>query len=237
MQTATHAQNAAKPQIRTAGAQSVAAHDREGFEALARLGTRQLVRRGTEVFAQGEEASYCYKVLSGHAMAAKLTPDGRRNVCEFLLPGDFFGLDCEEEHYFTVSAITDLVVLKYPRRAIERALVENPTIARAVQKATAAELHSAYQRMMLLTHKSAEERVAWFLLELADRMENTGKAKSTEVHLPMTRSDIADYLGMVIETVSRALSHLKRVGAISMQGASEIRLVNRGQLEAVCGDL
>ena len=159
--------------------------------------------------------------------------DGRRQVYEFLVPGDFFGFETQADHYFTVEAVSEVVVLKYPRRAIERVLAENLKFAREIQQMTARGLHSAYQRMILLAHKSADERVAWFLLELADRSRNSDEA----LHLAMTRTDIADYLGMVIETVSRALTRLKRGGAIAMQSVNDIRLVDRQRLELVRGEI
>jgi CRP-like cAMP-binding protein len=98
---------------------------------------------------------------------------------------------------------------------------------------TARGLQTAYQRMLLLTQKSADERVAWFLLELAERSQT----KDGALHLPMSRTDIADYLGMVIETVSRALSRLKRAGTIVMQTVNDVRLVDRRQLELVRGEI
>jgi CRP-like cAMP-binding protein len=202
------------------------------LDDLASVATRVKVRNGAEIFAEGDEADYCYRIVSGQAMAFKLMSDGHRQVFEFLLPGDFFGYEAQADHYFTVEAVSDVVVLKYPRRAIERVLAENPTFAREIQQMTARGLHSAYQRMLLLTHKSADERVAWFLLELADRSKN-----ADALHLPMTRTDIADYLGMVIETVSRALTRLKRCGAIAMQSVNDIHLVDRHRLELVRGEI
>ena len=206
---------------------------RDPLDEIASFATRIKVRRGTAIFADGDDAEYCYRIVSGEAMAFKLMSDGRRQVYEFLLPGDFFGYETQAGHYFTVEAVSEVTVLKYPRRAIERVLAENPKFAREIQQMTARGLHSAYQRMILLTHKSADERVAWFLLELADRSRNSDEA----LHLAMTRTDIADYLGMVIETVSRALTRLKRCGVIAMQSVNDIRLIDRHRLELVRGEI
>ena len=206
---------------------------RDPLDEIASFATRIKARRGATIFAEGEDADYCYRIVSGEAMAFKVMSDGRRQVYEFLLSGDFFGYETQADHYFTVEAVSEVVVLKYPRRAIERVLAENPRFAREIHQMTARGLHSAYQRMLLLTHKSADERVAWFLLELADRARNSDDA----LHLAMTRTDIADYLGMVIETVSRALTRLKACGAIAMKGVNYIRLIDRQRLELVRGDI
>ncbi len=212
---------------------SSARQPRDPLDEIASFATRIKARRGTAIFADGDDANYCYRIVSGEAMAFKLMSDGHRQVYEFLVPGDFFGYETQADHYFTVEAVSEVVVLKYPRRAVERVLAENSRFAREIQQMTARGLHSAYQRMILLTHKSADERVAWFLLELADRTRNSDDA----LHLAMTRTDIADYLGMVIETVSRALTRLKRGGAIAMQSVNDIRLVDRQRLELVRGEI
>lgn len=204
----------------------------ESFDLLAQSATRVRVPRGSELVAEGEEADFCYKIVSGDAMAFKLMSDGHRQVYEFLLPGDYVGFDSQDSHYFSVEAVTDLVVLKYPRRTVERLLAECPRLASAIQRITARGLHSAYQRMVLLTHKSADERIAWFLLDMAERSQSREK-----IHLAMSRTDIADYLGMVIETVSRALTRLKRAGTIAMAGVNDVRLVDRERLKFVRGEV
>ena len=204
----------------------------ESFDLLAQSATRVRVPRGSELVAEGEECEFCYKIVSGDAMAFKLMSDGHRQVYEFLLPGDYVGFDSQDSHYFSVEAVTDLVVLKYPRRTVERLLAECPRLASAIQRITARGLHSAYQRMVLLTHKSADERIARFLLDMAERSQSREK-----IHLAMSRTDIADYLGMVIETVSRALTRLKRAGTIAMAGVNDVRLVDRERLKFVRGEV
>ncbi len=204
----------------------------ESFDLLAQSATRVRVPRGSELIAEGEEVDFCYKIISGDAMAFKIMSDGHRQVYEFLLPGDYVGFDSQGSHYFSVEAVTDLVALKYPRRTVERLLAESPPFASAIQRITARGLHSAYQRMVLLTHKSADERIAWFLLDMADRSQSR-----ENIHLAMSRTDIADYLGMVIETVSRALTRLKRAGTIAMAGVNDVRLVDRERLKFVRGDV
>ena len=117
------------------------------------------------------------------------------------------------------------MVLKYPRRTVERLLAECPRLASAIQRITARGLHSAYQRMVLLTHKSADERIAWFLLDMAERSQSREK-----IHLAMSRTDIADYLGMAHETVSRVFTQLKKAGVIAETAVNHIKILKPSAL-------
>ena len=202
------------------------------LDALNALGTRIVVRRGREVYAEGDPAKFCYKLISGSVRAVKQMADGHRQICEFLLPGGYLGFESQGEYYFGAEAVTDAVLISYPRQRVERLIAENPAFAGEIRRLATRGLQSAYQRMVLLTHKSAEERMAWFLLELAERSENEDC-----IDLPMSRTDIADYLGMVIETVSRALSQLKRAGTIAMKSVNRIQLIDRDMLEHVRGEI
>jgi len=207
-----------------------AAPARNPLDALDALGTRMTVKRGQEIYAEGGDAGYCYKLVSGSVRLVKLMSDGQRQICEFLVPGDMLGFETQGEYYFSAEAVTDAVLMRYSRRNAELLINENPAAARFVRSMTAATLQGAYERMVLLCHKSAQERVAWFLLEMADRSKVRGDGC---VELPMTRSDIADYLGMVIETVSRVLTQLKQSGVIVMKSVNRIALVDREGLEDI----
>jgi CRP-like cAMP-binding protein len=200
------------------------------LDALNKEGTRLTVKRGQEIYAEGDDAGYCYKLLSGSVRLVKLMSNGERQICEFLVPGDLMGFEPQDEHYFSSEAVTDAVLIRYTRRAAERLINDDPAAARFVRNLTSSSLQGAYERMVLLCHKSAQERMAWFLLEMAER----SKAGNSDcVELPMTRSDIADYLGMVIETVSRVLTQLRQKGVIVMKGVNSIRLVDRNGLEDI----
>ena len=184
------------------------------MDALDARGTRMTVRRGQEVYAEGDAAETCYKLVSGSIRLVKLMSDGRRQICEFLVPGDLLGFETHDEHYFSAEAVSDAVLVRYSRRSAEALISENPSVARHIRRLTTNGLQAAYERMVLLCHKSAQERVAWFLLEMADR---SNIKQGGCVHLPMTRSDIAAYLGMVIETVSRVLTQWKQAGVIALK--------------------
>jgi CRP-like cAMP-binding protein len=201
------------------------------LERLAGHGTRITVKRGQEIFAEGAKSENCFRLVEGSVRLVKLMVDGRRQVCEFLKSGDLLGFEADEEHYFSAEAVSDCTLVRYPRRAIETLIVEDKTFARHVRLVTARGLQDAYQRMVLLCHKSAQERIAWFLLELAD-----GTAGGS-IHLPMTRTDIANYLGMAIETVSRVLGQFKQSGAIAQKSLNSIQVLDRDALEAVRGEV
>ncbi|MBY0511464.1 MAG: helix-turn-helix domain-containing protein [Rhodospirillaceae bacterium] len=200
------------------------------FDALDTQGMRVTVKRGQELYAEGDDAAYCYKLLTGSLRLVKLMSDGQRQICEFLISGDLLGFESQDEHYFSAEAVTDAVLMRYPRRNAERLINEDPTAARFMRSLTSSNLQGAYERMVLLCHKSAQERIAWFLLEMADRSKTGG---GTCVELPMTRSDIADYLGMVIETVSRVLTQLRQKGVIAMKSVNSILLIDRDSLEDI----
>jgi len=200
------------------------------FDALDTQGTRVTLKRGQELYAEGNDAAYCYKLLTGSLRLVKLMSDGQRQICEFLVAGDLLGFEAQDEHYFSAEAVSDAVVIRYPRRNAERLINEDPAAARFMRRLTSSSLQGAYERMVLLCHKSAQERIAWFLLEMADRSKING---GNCVELPMTRSDIADYLGMVIETVSRVLTQLRQKGVISMKSVNSILLVDREGLEDI----
>jgi CRP/FNR family nitrogen fixation transcriptional regulator len=203
------------------------------LELLAGLGTRITVKRGQEIFAEGADADNCYRLVDGSARLVKLMADGRRQVCEFLKAGDLLGFEAGKEHYFSAEAVSDCTLVRYPHRAVETLLSEDKTFARHVRQVAARGLQDAYQRMVLLCHKSAQERIAWFLLEMEGRAAND----SGSIYLPMTRTDIANYLGMAIETVSRVLGQFKQTGAIAQKSLNRIQVLNRDALEAARGDV
>jgi CRP-like cAMP-binding protein len=189
------------------------------------------VPRGQEIIAEGAAAESCFRVVSGSVRLVKLMADGRRQVCEFLVPGDFIGLEAREQNYFSAEAVTETVLVRYPRRQVETLIATTPALAQHVHAMTSAVLQRAYERMVLICHKTAHERIAWFLLEMIER-----SSTQDSVMLPMTRSDIADYLGLVIETVSRVLTLLKHSGTIAIRNVNRIVLLDREALEAAAGD-
>ena len=182
----------------------------------------------TEIYGEGEPAEYVYQVIYGAVRMDKMLSDGRRQIGAFHLPGDVFGLECGAEHSWTAEAVVDTTARVLKRRALERAAQTDAQVARSLWTTTAADLRHAEGRMMLLGRKTAAERVANFVLEMDRRLRNIDM-----VELPMPRRDIADYLGLTVETVSRALSELNEWGVLNFSGPRQLTLLNRRRLAAM----
>jgi CRP-like cAMP-binding protein len=194
------------------------------FSPIELMGAPMPFGRNAEVYGENEPAEYLYKVISGTIRAYKVLNDGRRQIGAFYLPGDMFGFEIGDEHTFSAEAIGDSKVFVIKRSAIVALAARDTEVARQLWAMTAAELQRAQDHVMLLI-KSAQERVAGFLLEMAKR-----STASTEVDLPMSRQDIADYLGLTIETVSRTLTQLEKDSAIGVPTSRRIVLRNRAAL-------
>jgi CRP/FNR family nitrogen fixation transcriptional regulator len=180
--------------------------------------------RNSEIYGENEPADYLYKVVSGTVRTYKVLVDGRRQIGGFHLPGDMFGFETGEEHTFSAEAITDCKILVIKRSSLIALAAGDNDIARQMWALTARELQRVQDHVMLLI-KNARERVVGFLLEMADR-----GAGGSAVELPMSRQDIADYLGLTIETVSRTLTQLEKAAAIELPTSRRIVLRNRPAL-------
>ena len=183
--------------------------------------------RGTEVYGEKEPAEYVYQVKTGAARSYRLLSDGRRQIGAFHLPGDIFGLTTDRVHRFTVEAVVDTTVRLVGVETLEKAAHGDAIVAQNLLRMTTSNLEHAETHMLLLGRKTSVERVAAFLLEMDKRLP-----PSEVMALPMTRRDIADYLGLTLETVSRALSLLHANGMLDFIGQTqrEIRLRDRRRL-------
>jgi CRP/FNR family transcriptional regulator, nitrogen fixation regulation protein len=190
-------------------------------QSLPLMGATMSYPRNTEIFGEDEPSDYLYKVVSGSVRTYKILSDGRRQIGGFYLPGDVFGLESADEHTFSAEAITDTKLLVVKRSAVAALASRDAGIARELFDLTGRELRRMQERVLLLV-KSAQERVASFLLEMAERA-----SAGNIVELPMSRQDIADYLGLTIETVSRTLSGLESAAAIEVPTSRRIVLRNR----------
>jgi len=177
-------------------------------------------RRGSEIFGEAEPAEYLYQVVDGAVRSYKLLSDGRRQIGSFHLAGDIFGLENGEAHRFTAEAIVDTTVRLAKRASLANVAEQDATVARDLLNMTASNLQHAEDHMLLLGRKTALERVAAFLLEMDRRLTAAGV-----MALPMCRRDIADYLGLTLETVSRALSTLHDKGVLGFVGQTQRQIV------------
>jgi CRP-like cAMP-binding protein len=189
------------------------------------MGALMSFSRNAEVYGESEPADYLYKVVSGTVRNYKILLDGRRQIGAFYLPGDIFGLETGKEHALSAEAVTLSRILVIKRSAVVLLAGRDIDTAHQLWTLTARELRRA-QNHLLLLNKTAPERVASFLLEMAERVEAKG-----EVELAMSRQDIADYLGLTIETVSRMLTQFETASAIALPTPKRIVLLNRAVLK------
>jgi CRP/FNR family nitrogen fixation transcriptional regulator len=187
-------------------------------------------KKGTEIYGEKEPADYVYNVKMGAVRSYKLLSDGRRQIGAFHLAGDIFGLENGSEHRFTAEAIVDTTLRLIKRRSLELVAESDAIVARNLLSMTTNNLQHAEDHMLLLGRKTSLERVAAFLTEMDRRL-----AAATVMALPMCRRDIADYLGLTLETVSRALSRLHGLGILGFIGTNQrqIVLLDRQQLASL----
>jgi CRP/FNR family transcriptional regulator, nitrogen fixation regulation protein len=187
---------------------------------------RRRFAKGEALFAEGDRAEFFYKIVSGTVRTAKLLSDGRRQIEAFHLAGDVFGLESGQDHRFTAEAVDDVVVETYRRRHSASLLQDHPQLGEQLMSSMLQSLGRAHEHMVLLGRKTAQEKIATFLLDLAERLHHSGR-----LDLPMQRTDIADHLGLTIETVSRTLSQMVRDGLIKLAAGRTIILSDRAALE------
>src|SRR3954466_6782221 len=189
-------------------------------------------KKGTEIYGEKEPAEYVYQVKSGAVRSYKLLSDGRRQIGAFHLVGDIFGLENGSEHRFTTEAIVDTTVRLVKRQSLELVAEGDAMVARNLLSMTTNNLQHAEDHMLLLGRKTWLERVAAFLLEMDTRLTAAGI-----LALPMSRRDIADYLGPALETVAVALSRLHELGILGFIGNTQRQIVLLDRLKLASLDL
>lgn len=195
------------------------------------VGSPQKLRAGQTLFAEGDDATGVFEVSQGILKLYKLMPDGRRQIMGFVSSDSLIGITSADSYLYTAEAVTDVGLVRYSRAQFDRLVDEVPGFARRALAVGFHELNSAQDQMLLLGRKTATEKVASFLLFLSGLQ--SGSVDSDDVHVPMSRSDIADYLGLTVETVSRTLTKLKRDGVIALRNATNTKFVNRDLLEDI----
>jgi CRP/FNR family transcriptional regulator, nitrogen fixation regulation protein len=191
---------------------------------LEMMGSEMRFGRNAEIYGEAEPAEYLYKVVSGAVRTYKVLADGRRQIGGFYLPGDIFGLEAGAEHAFSAEAVSDSNVLVIKRSAVMDLAARDSGVAQQLWTVTGCELQRAQEHVMLLI-KSAQERVAGFLVEMAKRAPG-----ASTIQLAMSRQDIADYLGLTIETISRTLTQFEKSAAIALPTSRQIEIRNRAAL-------
>jgi len=205
-------------------------------DPLARLATTvRLVSLAAdeELFAQGSPVRHCYRVESGCVRSVRLMEDGRRLIDRFLLPGDLLAFDADSRHDVSAEAVGAATLSRFPIQAVTDLAAKDAAFAHYLWSNSADEVRAAHRHGLLLGRKTAMERVATFLRDLTGRMPVEGK--DHVLTLPMGRADIADHLGLTVETVSRTLTQLRHEGHITVQQGS-IGIRNAGTLAELTGD-
>src|SRR5713101_904918 len=199
------------------------------LEKLASISVIRKYHRGQEICSQGRPAEYWYRVTSGTARRSVVQPDGRRQIVELLLPGDFFGFTALNEYDSTVEAVAEnTIVASYPRRRVEILAEEDPQLSREIRQVAFEALSRLQAQLMILGRITATDKVGSFLLKMAERLSDQ---PVDHLYLPISRYDIADYLGLSVETVSRSLTSLKHRGVIALSGPRSVRIIDRNALE------
>jgi len=205
------------------------AEDRQAIAGLP--ATPRRFGAGDDLIIEGDAPSQCRVLESGQAFRHRTLPDGRRQIVGFALPGDFLGMNLSGRHNFSADAIGAVTVCQFAKAPFGRFVEDRPHLLRRINELAIRELSQARDHMVLLGRRSADERVATFLLGWRERLVSL-KGSSDTVPLPMSRQDIADYLGLTIETVSRTFTKLERRGVIEIIHGG-ISLLDAAKVEAL----
>ncbi|MGA7328624.1 MAG: Crp/Fnr family transcriptional regulator [Rhodomicrobium sp.] len=209
--------------------------DRDELLALNRISTRKHIPKGQTIFSEGEPRGYFSNIVSGVVKLTKSLDDGRQHIIGLLFAPDFVGRAYRSDNPYFAEAATDVELCMFPTTGFERILKEHPSLEHRLFELTLSELDASQEWMLLLARKTAAEKVASFLLMLARRAENlgcahSGKANSIQIDLPLTRAEIADCLGLTIETVSRQITKLKTAHVIDLLNYREIAVPDLDRL-------
>jgi len=215
-------------------ARAPAAEVRRQCAGSGALGTVARFSRNETIFNEGDEARYCYRVIDGAVRLSKVMLDGRRQIVEFLMPGDLFAVDADDRYSLTAEALGNAVLTRYSRPYFQRLTEDVPELRREMTASLKRDLAAAHHHLLMLGRQSAKERLASFLLLLVTRRSGE---QHERVDLPMSRQDIADYLGLTIETVCRTLADLKRLNVIATPERHYAVIRNPNALRAIASGM
>lgn len=189
------------------------------------------------LFHEGDAADHLFNVTVGVVKIYKLLPDGRRQITGFLFPGDFLGLAYDANYVYSAETVTPASLCRFSRTKLLALFDEMPHMEKHISMTTSHELAAAQDQLLLLGRKTAQEKIASFLVMLLRRLrtdaEPPSKGTATLLSLPMSRADIGDYLGLTIETVSRTFTHLRKSGVIKLLDSGHAEIMDRDRLEAL----
>jgi CRP-like cAMP-binding protein len=202
----------------------------EEADALKRIGTKLRFQPNETIFNAGDVADHAYKVVSGTVRLCKHMADGRRQIAQFLFPGDYFSFMTLGEHNFTAEAVSDVVLMSYPQRQIERLGEELPHLKARFYQILSQRILDIQHHLTMLGRQTAKEKLASFLILLSHR---AGSEDDNLVDVTMSRQDMADYMGLTVETVCRVLASLKKAGIIDMPTQHRFALKDMDRLASL----
>jgi CRP-like cAMP-binding protein len=186
------------------------------------------VNSGEAIYRRDQPARFWYRIVNGVARKCVLTPEGRRQIVDFLLPGDVFGFGSREVHHFTTEAITSgTLVCRYPRESAAKLASEDPQVACWIREVAFAAIARLQSRTVIIGRVSAVARLSAFLLEWSDRCASS---PGESISLPMSRYDVADHLALAVETISRAFTYLRTQHLIICEGTRFFSICNSAAL-------
>ena len=209
--------------------------DSDELKAFRRTGATIRLAPGETLFYEDDPARSVYSLTRGMLRLTKILPDGRRQIADFLFPGDFLGLTLEEGHSFSAEAVTEVEVCQFSTARFQAFATTHPQLERRLFALAAHERAATRQQVLRLGRKSAMERIASFLMMLANRDRDVPVSPEGRlmVVLPMSRTDIGDYLGLRIETISREFSAMKAQGLIRLVSTQRVEILDPERLEAI----
>lgn len=187
-------------------------------------GTRLRFKKGQTMLCEGHTSEHCYEILEGIVRAYKILSDGRRQIINFLFPGESLGIGARDAYRYSADAVTDTTVRSLAKPALERLASGQPALAARLRDSVLRELRAAQDHLVVLGRKTAREKVASFLLFVAEH-ENPSFNDGHTIWIPMSQRDIADYLGLTTETVNRVMASLRANSIISIRAQGHIRLI------------
>lgn len=190
------------------------------LDFLTNLSKNIIFKKNSELFQQGDESKFVYSITSGVARIVVNLEDGRRQILGFLLPGDFIGITLEPTWNINVEAVTEISACKFSRLKFKEFMTENQNRSVKLQILSKNEIEELRKMIVILGVMSAEEKILKFIFMQKKRWDHIKSTKSDTVPIDMTRQDIANYLGMTIETVSRTFTNLSKKNIISLQSHS-----------------
>jgi len=192
---------------------------------------------GQPLFHEGDPATRVFTITAGALKLYKLLPDGRRQVMGFMFPGEFLGISVDNEHAFSAEALGSVELCCFPRHRFDQFMSAHTAMERELYRLAAHELAAAQAQMVLLGRKTAAERLASFFLSLLNRAEKAAGLSERMIELPMNRADIADYLGLTKETVSRVLAGLKQRRLVRLDALDRVEVIDRNALSAIAAGM